>query len=905
VLFVLSFFYESSIIPYLTLLSFESGSSSFGSLAVGGGESGNNMSYLLAQKALLERQDSAQNPIAYSKDITAEASIPQKLLPSMADSSRQSLQSQNADSHAMLHSKEKPQQPTSNSGLPLWPNYPEARNLNPNMHGVDLNKGPLNAHPNLQNSQNIGIGDQQHSFMAQNRLVLSNLPPEKLLSKISQDPHLLNVLQQQYLMSQLQLQSQLPLTPQPQLSMLDNMLLIKQQQQLQQQLQLEQQQKVLLQQQQQQQLQQQLQLEQQQKVLSHMVPQGHPSHQPEDSYGLRHPSVPSGDSLSHGLRRIQEGIEVDRKLPLHGMQVGQQSSQPIMNMISTDGIGLSQLSITTLPLPHEIAVGSLSKERLSLPQMEDFANEDAQLEETMVNPVLGKVADNNNEQSANHHQVRSHEMGIGTAKASSEKILDSASTDVSGGASKDFPQTQVNPKSDNVLSNICKQVQEIKPSSQDAPDEVKVADPQETKKAEKKKKQKKKHAAADAGKGASKTASGQQSRQETEADNSDLGGTKPHLPDDTEELFWGSPIRGEKGILPPKSLAEYNTNKAESDSHAAANQRSWKPTQGPRPKSLLEIQAEEQLRAQRALAMEGAKSAVPAASVPSIPWNGMATSSELHLGCASKSLGGMESAGERNKRSQLHDLLAEEVLARSNIADNESISNANDAFFPPLSTAAAQPNAPALDDNDFIEAKDKKSKKKATKARGSTVKPPSPVRSFDSSAIALSTEKEKSTRHAQRELEILPALPSGPSFGDFVPWKSDANSVPAPAWSSDSAKVQKPLSLRDIQREEERRLGAVKQQAPSPTPAKLSTNQKVHGHASGSSPSKAVGVQISSNTPSRSNSIAEDDLFWGPSESSKQDKQQYVLKGPFKFSRLLFVLFCGYDSVFLDFKAIS
>jgi hypothetical protein len=48
----------------------------------------------------------------------------------------------------------------------------------------------------------------------------------------------------------------------------------------------------------------------------------------------------------------------------------------------------------------------------------------------------------------------------------------------------------------------------------------------------------------------------------------------------------------------------------------------------------------------------------------------------------------MESAGERNKRSQLHDLLAEEVLARSSIADNENIRNANDAFYPPLSPAA-------------------------------------------------------------------------------------------------------------------------------------------------------------------------------------------------------------------------
>uniref|UniRef100_A0A0A9CGY0 GYF domain-containing protein n=1 Tax=Arundo donax TaxID=35708 RepID=A0A0A9CGY0_ARUDO len=222
--------------------------------------------------------------------------------------------------------------------------------------------------------------------------------------------------------------------------------------------------------------------------------------------------------------------------------------------------------------------------------------------------------------------------------------------------------------------------------------------------------------------------------------------------------------------------------------------------------------------------MENAK---PAASVPSIPWNGMATSSEQHFGGASKSLGSMDSAGERNKRSQLHDLLAEEVLARSNIADNENISNANDAFFPPLSPASAQPDALAVDDNDFIEAKDKKNKKKATKTKGSTVKTPSPVGSFDQSAISVPTEKGKSAKQAQQELEILPAPPSGPSFGDFVLWKSDqANSVPAPAWSNDSAKVQRPLSLRDIQREEERRSGAVKQQAPLPTPAKVPMNQK-------------------------------------------------------------------------------
>ncbi|KAF8732319.1 hypothetical protein HU200_016303 [Digitaria exilis] len=726
----------------------ELGNSSFGNISVGGGESGINMNYLLAQKGLLERQNSLQNPV-----------------PPMADPSRQSLQSQNVDLLGMLQSKEKPQIPTGNSGLPLWSNYPEGRNVNPNMHGVDLTQGSLNTRQDLQNPQNIGIG---------------------------------------------------------------------------------------------------------------------------------HSSVTSGDAMNLGLRRMQEAIEVDRKLPAHGMQVGQQPSQSNMNMRemqvgqqpSQSNMNMRDMQVgqqPTLPLPHETAVIALSKEHYSRSQMlEGFANNDAQLKSNVVKM---------------NEEVKSHEMDTGAAKTKmSEKVLDSGSTRAPGSASneaKDSHAPPLDPKSENVLSNISRQVQEMKLSSENTSSdiattvktEVKVADAQETKKSEKKKKQKKKQAAADAGKVASKTVSAQQPRQETEVDSSDLGGNKHDLPDDTEELFWGAPASVQNEILPHKSLhEEYDTNTAEtqfsslSDPHSAASQRAWKqPAQGVRPKSLLEIQAEEQLRAQKGQAMESAK---PVASVPSIPWNGMATSSEQHYGGSSKSLGGIETTGERNKRSQLHDLLAEEVLARASIADNENTGNASDAFFPPLSPAALQPDAPALDDNDFIEAKDKKNKKKATKTKAS-VKAPSPVGSFDQSTVSMPTEKGKAAKQALQESEILPAPPSGPSFGDFVLWRSDqASSVPAPAWSNDSAKVQRPLSLRDIQREQERRSAAMQQQAPLPTPTKVATNQKNHGNASswqasGSSPSKAVApVQMSNNTPSRSKSSAEDDLFWGPSEQSKQDKRQ-------------------------------
>jgi hypothetical protein len=432
--------------------------------------------------------------------------------------------------------------------------------------------------------------------------------------------------------------------------------------------------------------------------------------------------------------------------------------------------------------------------------------------------------------------------------------------------------------------------------------DAKAPDTQETKKAEKKKKQKKKQAAVDVGKAAPKTVS-QQPRLDAEVDGSNQGSTKHNLPDDTDELFWGSPVRVESSSrsvgpplgfessvnFPPKSLPEeYDITRAEwehsslSEPHAAASQKGWKPTQGPRPKSLLEIQAEEQLRAQR-VAADNAKIAVPVISVPSVPWSTMPASSEQQFGGAGRSLGGQESSGDsRNKRSQLHDLLAEEVLARSSNADNENIGSANYVSFPPLSPAVVQPDAPAFDDNDFIEAKDsKKNKKKGAKSKGPAVKAPLSVGSVES-AISIPTEKVKSSKQAQLEKEILPAPPSGPSFGDFVPWKTDqSNFAPAPAWSTD-AKVRKPLSLRDIQREEERRSGAVQQQPPSPTPAKVSMNQRNHGivpssQASGSSPSKAVApVQMSSNPSNRAKSNAEDDLFWGPSDHSKQDKKQYV-----------------------------
>ncbi|KAG8100835.1 hypothetical protein GUJ93_ZPchr0013g37321 [Zizania palustris] len=884
----------------------EYGSSGFGNITVPGGETGNNMNYLLAQKIFLERQKSVQNPVSFwsgdgipaaqvqGKDIPSEAStLHTKLHPTMADLPRQALQTQNVDFLAMLHSAEKPQPPASNSGLPAWSNYTEAKNLDPHGYGVDLTQGSLNMHGvNMQSSQQTAPAIQQQNFMLLNMPPLAHLAPEKFRAEMSQDPQLLSRLQHQYLLSQLQLQPQPPVMPQPQpqpqpqLSMLDKMILLKQQQQqqqqIQQQMQQQKQQLQLLQLEQQQKL-----LLQQQHMLSQVVPHGHSSQQLDDPYGSR-TSLLTGDSSNLALWRMKEVLEADLISTAHGTKEGQPHSHP--SIMNTKGIqegqqnaGSSQSSLPTL-LPHEIFVDTPSKEGYSHPQkLED-----------LVNPMLTEVVNKCDEDSSDQQEVTSHGRGIGLGKAKiASNILGSGSEVIK--AANDFPEASVDTKSEIVPSHVSNQMQDLKISSENTPSgneptvasEVKAPDTQDTKKSEKKKKQKKKQAVTDVAKGAPKTVMSQQPKQETQVDGLDQSGTRHDLQDITEELFWGSPITVENSstsanpplgfessvVLPAKTLPEdYDTNK-----------RGWKPTQGPRPKSLLEIQAEEQQRTQRGLAMENAKPAVPTTSVPSIPWNGLPTSFGQQLTGVSKSVDGLESVGSsRSKRSQLHDLLAEEVLARSSNTDNDNIGNTNDAVFPPLYSAVVQPDAPAIDGNDFIEAKDsKKSKKKATKAKGSAVRAPSPVGSFDSSIVSIPTEKGKSSKQAHQEKEILPAPPSGPSLGDFVPWKSDqTDAVPAPAWSTELAKVQKHLSLRDIQREQERRSCAVQQQPPSPTPAKVSINQRNHANASswqasGSSPSKTLApVQTTSNASSHSKSNAEDDLFWGPSEHSKQDKKQ-------------------------------
>ncbi|PAN44746.1 hypothetical protein PAHAL_9G067100 [Panicum hallii] len=309
----------------------------------------------------------------------------------------------------------------------------------------------------------------------------------------------------------------------------------------------------------------------------------------------------------------------------------------------------------------------------------------------------------------------------------------------------------------------------------------------------------------------------------------------------------------------------------------------WKPTPEVRTKSLSEIQAEEQLKAQRETAMESAKVTTTAPLVSSIPWASLAQTSEQQFGDETKSKGGRENVNVSwNKRSQLHDLLAEEVLVKSNDKDAVIIDSADNTSFPPLAPYATQCGAHYLDDSDFIEVKDtRKKRNRAEKSKGSAVKAPASLDSFNPSVMPLPIGKGKPGKQAQQEEEELPPLPNAPSLGDFVPWKSDeANVVPGPAWSTDPPQVHKPLSLRDIQMEEQES-GSLQQLVPASSHAEEPMNQQSRGNDSScqDSESPPLGVngtlQMTSQVSSHSNTHSDEDLFWGSHEHAKQDKSEF------------------------------
>ncbi|KAG4962384.1 hypothetical protein JHK82_039073 [Glycine max] len=311
--------------------------------------------------------------------------------------------------------------------------------------------------------------------------------------------------------------------------------------------------------------------------------------------------------------------------------------------------------------------------------------------------------------------------------------------------------------------------------------------------------------------------------------------------------------------------------------------RAWKPAPGVKPKSFLEIQQEEQRKAETEMLVSNIAVSVNSMSLVS-PWAGvvsnpdsMKVSSESHKGANTEyPVKSETSQNLKSKKSHLHDLLAEEVLKKSNEIEAEVL----DSILPLHNIAV---RSESVDDGNFIEAKDtKRSRKKSGKSKGSGTKASLPVASSEAPIVSSPIEKGKNSCSAQQEKEELPAIPAGPSLGDFVLWKGEREPPipsPSPAWSTDSGRVPKPTSLRDILKEQERKGSSAIPVSPMPPPQKSQPPQSTWSSASSrsisaSSPSKAASpIQINSQA-SQSKHKGDDDLFWGPMDQSKQDTKQ-------------------------------
>lgn len=883
-----------------------------------GAESGDTLN-LLAQRMNLERQKSmAQSypywpsrdgaPVVPSPDILRNSTLPQaNLLSTIGDIPRQSLP-QNVEMLSILQGLSDRSSGGVNNGLGGWPNFSVQGGIDPFKDKIDLHHG--------QNFPQAAYGMQQHKLQPQNHPSMTNLfaqtldnpaiLSEKLLSAgLTQDPQALNLLQQQYL---LQLQSQQSI-PSPQLSLLDKILLLKQQQKQEEQQQL---------------------LRQQQQLLSQVLSEQQLVQRFGDpAFGqLQASAGPVGASIDHSVPQLApsmfqanaqisvSGVPDDKNVGIANMPLN--LSHELGHPVPAEG--------STLHLPHQM-LGILQKNWPSSTDADNINNnnlssrsemmENIATSEAMEKPQSAAAVEHStSESSAPSLMDQLVESNSKTAIPTS--VMDSGMSMINADSVPlELPESSACSSSVSPLENESSTFEKIiddkltptgaleqtsvKESHEEvsAAKEAKNVEPREIKKTSDKKSRKLKSSKAqpspDQVKGASKASTAPKSKQsEAESANkSDVSVTARGTSDGramemAKEISFPPEIDLSTSPTFPGGVSESMEAKGEqkrsdsvSQQSAQANtaQRAWKPAVCVKPKSLLEIQEEEQKRAQ----MEIPASSVPASVSPmsfSTPWAGVVTqaepkvSREIHLDSnIGEHMGKTELA--KNKKSGLHDLLAAEVLAKSSNNNRNIEVTDNASSLPPLPTMSSQLDV--VDDENFIEAKDtKKSRKKAAKAKVAGAK----VSAAVSSADVIVVPSQKSSKHVQSEKEVLPAPPSGPSLGDFVPWKGESTSPsPAPAWSTDSGKFPKPTSLRDILKEQGKKGTSTQQHAPISTPPKPNLAQTRSGSwsVSASSPSKVASpVQIQSHLSSQSKYKGEDDLFWGPPDQSKQEAKQTI-----------------------------
>ncbi|CAN4093843.1 unnamed protein product [Withania somnifera] len=824
------------------------GIQAYGANSIGAGppmvaESGDNL-YLLAKKMALERQRSLPKPfplwpgrdapsVVSNTDIVQDP-LPHSQLPSMAENVRQQPHNQNVDLMSLLQGI--PDRSAGISGGSGWSNFPMHQGQSmPPQSAFGMQQQRL--HPQSPPMTNLlGAMDNTSSILA----------TEKLLSSGVQDPQLLNLLQQQYL---LQLQSQTTQGPQ-QLSLLDKLLMLRQQQQKQEE--------------------QQLILRQQQQLLSQALSDQRFGEQP---YGkLPTPGISAGNPSMDPTR-----------FPLHiiSMEEAHTSNFVLPSNISQD---VSQIcsAETSSHLPHQI-IGDSSNQRSSglgeqidgiqpkVPRMATAIIDPSSHTEISIKHSLEEGSEKNELPSITTSEVASHfpnveqlENAVIPPPAVYNDLHQKHKVESPPAAAPAEPQIEGDL---HVGLSVTK--------------EPKSVETREAKKSSEKKSKKQKSTkgqTSDLVKGASKS----QPSKSLESDAA-IASDTPSVSVDKATAV--GPERRDK--KPEVAIAdvmdEYPGEKApvsQFNTQVQSGQRAWKPAPGFKPKSLLEIQEEEQRRAQAEIAITEVATSLGSLSV-STPWAGVVANSDHKLvrdtqqDAASSDLNMTNSdvsLNQKSKKSQLHDVLADNTLAKSGERERD---------FPDV--ASIQPSVSVNDDDNFIEAKEtKKSRKRSAKSKGAAAKNSVPTAASEVSVASSPIEKVKSSRQVQPDQEVLPAIPSGPSLGDFVVWKGESASsvpIPVPAWSTDSGKPSKPTSLRDILKEQEKRVSSGLQHIPVPTQKSVPNPPARSGgpswSATGLSPAKAASpIQIISQAGANPKNKGEDDLFWGPIDHPKQEAKQ-------------------------------
>ncbi|GMH13886.1 hypothetical protein Nepgr_015727 [Nepenthes gracilis] len=881
---------------------------------------------LFAKGITLERQRplSSAYPYWMARDAAAtgptseklqDSSVTQaKLLSSIADLSGQPSHIQNADMISILQGLSDRSSAGINSGLSSWSNFQV-------QGGLDSFKDKIDLHQGQNFTLQAALAMQQQRLQPQNQASIANLLAidnpssilisEKLISSgLSQDPQLLSLLQQQYL---LQLQSQA--LPSVQFSLLDKILLLKQQQKQEEQQQL---------------------LRQQQQLISQALAEHQPHQQfVEPSYG----HLQGTAAMSAGIASVEQPQpQLSHLMFQVGSQVSVSSMQEdkLMNFANVplhprDSSHTSDSEAPSLHLPHQLFSNHQKSWAGTPAQDEDILVNESSFVSPMPESLLAQEVDgkSQSEPSLMEHVITSE---CYAQPPSTEQLVQSNSSAEEAASSEavEFSADSVLPESLKIsLANpsqmtcqetlLPEQACEAKvpyarapaepflnvekhnfelSTMKEGPNNIEVQEVRKSSEKKSRKKSSKVQPSSNQAKGVSNTVSLQQLKQ-SESGATNIAHTK------SEMLIAAGGTLGESSLEKSRETldapeVEYSVEKSSSrgdiqsleviDDTGSVEcvvpqnvqnslQRAWKPAGNVKAKSLVEIQQEEQ---------RNAKAEIPvstiAASVSSIsllaPRAGGVTNSETKIVSDTQQdgidneLNIRKSEKSKSKKSQLHDLLALEVLTSSETDIEVSGSVAALSPLPITST-----KSDVIGDDNFIEAKDtKKSRKKASKAKGAGSKVSSPAYSADLMAAASPAQKGRSTRHEQLEKEVIPAPPSVPSLGDFVPWKGESTSPsPAPAWSTDFGKLHKPTSLRDILKEQEKKVASAEPHSQMSTPQKPESSQVTTAASrtiSAPSPLKSALPRPNNFHASQSKDKGDDDLFWGPPDKSKQEMKQ-------------------------------